>query len=97
MQMSLLRIGVFLQSMFTKNNLAGPKTIGTEMLNSVKLQEKKINVYFLNTVKPNFSALTNLSKTTGLWSEKNHFKEQARIYKLPLFKNCVNISLKILD
>lgn len=71
--MSLVRIGVFRQSMFTKTNyLAGPKTIDTEMLNSVRLQEKK-TVYFLNTVKPNSSALTNLSKTTGLWFEKKSF------------------------
>lgn len=44
------------------------------MLNSVKLQEKKNkHVYFLNAVKANFSDLRNLSKTTGLWSEKKSF------------------------
>lgn len=80
-----------------KNHLAGPKTICTEMLNSVKLQKKNKHVYFLNAVKPNFNALMNLSKTTGLWSEKNNFTEQTRIYKLPLFKNCISISLKTLD
>lgn len=57
--------------MFAKNYLAGPQTICTEMLNSVKLQ-KKTN--FLNTVKPNFSVLMNLSKTIGLWSEKKTFQ-----------------------
>lgn len=57
--------------MFAKTNyLAGPKTICTEMLNSVKLQKKNKHVYFLNAVKPNFGDLGNLSKTTGLWSEK---------------------------
>lgn len=96
--MSLVRTGVFRQSMFTKTNyLAGPKTIGTEMLNSVRLQEKK-PVYFLNTVKPNSSALRICLKPLACGLKKNHFKEHTRIYKLPLFKNCINdISLKILD
>lgn len=68
------------------------------MLNSVMLQEKKNkHVYFLNTIKPNFSALTNL-KPLACGLKKNPFKEQTRIYKLPLSKICINdISLKILD
>lgn len=38
-----------------------------------KVTEKN-ETHFLNTVKPNFSVLMNLSKTIGLWSEKKSFQ-----------------------